>query len=123
MKCDMPVATHVIWREIQNMKVTIENIPYFKTFYDRKEIHVSNNNSHKLLHENLPRHTMNEITNAHYDNFKQCENDCSFMHMVASNPRFATIFAQHVLNIPTHRGTEKHLSFRVLLTFHHCILF
>ena len=67
----MHVATYIIWREIERLNVTIEKSSYFKTFYDRKDLHVSNNESCRLTRENLPSRTTKEIKNIFNKHFKQ----------------------------------------------------
>ena len=71
MARNMPITTCIIWKEMKNVKVIMENSPYLKPSVIEKDIHVSDNDSHEFLHGNLPRRAMNEITNAHDNHFKK----------------------------------------------------
>ena len=64
---------------------------FFKPFYNRKYLHVSNRESCRLIYENLPSLVFNKIANIHKNHFIQWTIGNTLLYMIALEPLTATL--------------------------------
>ena len=104
---NMDIARCTIKQKITHLKATIEIDPELASFCDRKVLHVSDSRARDLLCKSLPSLVASETESVFENHFIQWLTEDSLSHLTVSEPPFATLFCQHLFDLPVQQETVQ----------------